>query len=370
MSVSGAPRVLVVGSVLSQPMGGVRRHNLELLPRAAQRLRESGGSLAVLVGRDGLPFALDPRIELLASSIPARPAALRAARESAGIRSALRAAHDAGAPFDLVHTAHLPLPRGLELPQSFTVHDLKSVFSATEPRMRRWVGRCVISDAVKRARVVFTVSQTLKQELIEHLGAPADKLVVVPNGADHLPLEARQPLNDAPLLFVGHLEPRKNVETLLRALAQAPDLGRVQLAGAAKADERERLESLARELDVAQRVEFLDLVDDAALAQLYASCRAVVLPSLREGFDLPLAEALRARAPIACSDLPVHRELAGAHASYFDPHSPSALVDAVRDALRAADEPRTNRELATWDDAARVCVEAWVDAWTSAASRR
>ncbi len=353
-----APRVLVVGSVLSQPMGGVRRHVMELLPRAAKVLRERGGALGVLTGREGLPFELGPQVELLASSIPAQPAALRATLESGGIRSALDNARAAGRPFELVHTAHLPLPRGLDAPQSFTVHDLKSVFSASEPTLRRWVGRCVISDALRRARVVFTVSHTLRSELIEQLGAPPDKLVALPNGCDHLPLRAREPSHDAPLLFVGHLEPRKNVETLLRALALAPDLGRLQLAGAAKRGEREKLEALARELGVLARVEFLGLVDDAALAQLYSRCRAVVLPSLREGFDLPLAEALRARAPLACSDLAVHHELAGPHASYFEPTSAEALVAAVR----SAREPGAHCALTTWDECAQRCVEGWISA--------
>jgi glycosyltransferase involved in cell wall biosynthesis len=216
----------------------------------------------------------------------------------------------------------------------------------------------VISDALRRACVVFTVSHTLQRELIEHLGAPADKLVATLNGCDHLPLEARQPAHDAPLLCVGHLEPRKNIATLLRALALAPDLGRLQLAGAAKGDERQRLERLVRELGLTERVEFLGLQDDRALARLYARCRAVVLPSLREGFDLPLAEALRAGAPVACSDLAVHRELAGEGACYFDPTSSAALVDA----LRAARAPHAAPQLPSWDEAAHATVAAWISA--------
>ncbi len=353
-----APRVLVVGSVLSQPMGGVRRHALELLPRAARLLGERGGGLAVLTGRDGLPFELGPDVELLDSTIPARPVALRATLESAGIRRALASARAAGKPFDLVHTAHLPLPRGLDAPQSFTVHDLKSVFSASEPTVRRWVGRCAIADALRRACVVFTVSQTLKRELIEHLGAPEEKCVAALNGCDHLPLVPRAPTPDAPLLFVGHVEPRKNLGVLLEALARAPDLGRAVLAGAAKGGERARLEALARKLGLLERVEFLGLLNDDALARLYSRCRVVVLPSSREGFDLPLAEALRAGAPIACSDLAVHRELAGADASYFDPTSADALIAA----LRSAREPSARAARATWDQSARACVEAWLNA--------
>jgi glycosyltransferase involved in cell wall biosynthesis len=353
-----APRVLVVGSVLSQPMGGVRRHNQEFLPRAASLLRERGGALSVLAGRDGLALDPGPQIEVLSSSAPAQPAALRAAFESSAVQRALREARERGAPFDLVHTAHLPAPRSLDAPFTLTLHDLKSVLAPGEGGVRRFVGRCLLQDALKRAQRVLAVSRTLCDELREHLGARPEQLTHAPNGCDHLPLEPRRPAADAALLFVGHLEPRKNLGLLLRALALAPDLGRLQLAGAPKGDERAELERLARELGIAARVEFLGLLSDAELARHYASCRAVVLPSLREGFDIPLVEALRAGAPLACSDLAVHRELAGPHASYFDPRSPQALAAAVREA-RA---PREAPQLATWDDTARAYVACWISA--------
>jgi glycosyltransferase involved in cell wall biosynthesis len=354
-----APRVLVLGSVLAQPMGGVRRHNQELLPRAARLLRERGGSLSVLAGRDGVAFDLGPDIERLESSIPARPALARAALETHGVARALARASDNGRPFDVVHTAHLPAPRGLATPLTFTLHDLKSVFSRTAPRLRRWIGRCVVQDALDRSARVIAVSQTLRNELVEAFGAPPDKLAVVPNGADHLPLEPRKASADAPILFVGHLEPRKNVALLLRALALEPKLGELWLAGEGRADARSGLERLAHELGVAQRVKFLGLQSDRQLAELYATCRFVALPSLREGFDIPLVEALRAGAPVACSELAVHRELAGAAAAYFDPNDAAQFVRAAGE-VRERLAPQVR--LATWDDAARACVEAWVSA--------
>jgi len=353
-----APRVLVVGSVLSQPMGGVRRHNQEFLPRAASLLRERGGALSVLAGRDGLALEPGPQVEVLASSAPAQPAALRAALESSAVQRALREARERGAPFDLVHTAHLPAPRALDTPFTLTLHDLKSVLAPGEGGVRRFVGRCLLQDALRRAERVLTVSRTLSSELREHFDAPQERLAHAPNGCDHLPLEPRHVATDAPLLFVGHLEPRKNLALLLHALALAPDLGKLQLAGAPKGDERARLEHLARELRIEARVEFLGLLSDAELAHHYAHCRAVVLPSLREGFDIPLVEALRAGAPLACSDLAVHRELAGSHASYFEPNSPQALAAAVR----AAQPPIATPQLATWDDTARAYVECWISA--------
>lgn len=357
-----SPRVLVLGSVLGQPMGGVRRHNQELLPRAAKLLRAGGGSLAVLAGRDGLALELDDSIEVRASSIPSSPALVRAAFESRELERVLLQAEREGRRFDVVHTAHLPVPRGLTTPLTLTLHDLKSVFSASEPRLRRWVGRRVLHDALERSTAVIAVSRALGGELRDELGADPAKLRVAHNGADHLALLPRAPRPGAPTLCVGRLEPRKNVELLLHAFALAPHLGELWLAGDSKGDHARALQSLAHELRIAERVRFLGLVDDRRLAELYANCRCVALPSLREGFDLPLAEALRAGAPVVCSDLPVHRELARDAARYFDPRDP-------RDFLRAMAQPEAKSplvELPTWERAAAQYVEAWV----SAASRR
>lgn len=352
-----APRVLVVGSVLAQPMGGVRRHSQELLPRAAKLLRENGGSLAVLAGRDGLALELGDEIERIDSSVPSSPALSRVVAESRALSRVLAQARERGRPFDLVHTAHMPTPRGLDAPLTFTLHDLKSVFSAAEPRVRRWVGRCVVNDALKRSKRVLVVSQTLRDELLEHFDARPEQIVVAPNGADHLPLAPRAPAHDSPLLFVGHVEPRKNLALLLQALALDPQLPDLAIAGAEKSGQRAELEQLAARLGVAGRLRWLGLQSDEQLARLYASCACVALPSRREGFDIPLVEALRAGAPVACSDLPVHRELAGPAACYFVPDDAQAAADALRSAM---DLPAAaGVSVPTWDACARAYVRAW-----------
>ena len=77
-----APRVLVSGVVLGQPMGGVRRHNQELLPRLARLLEEDGGGLAILEGRKPVALELPPSIERFPSSVPSSPPLVRAMGES------------------------------------------------------------------------------------------------------------------------------------------------------------------------------------------------------------------------------------------------------------------------------------------------
>ncbi len=349
-----APRVLVCGTVLAQGLGGVQRHNRELLPRLAQQLAADGGRLAVMLGRDGLNFELPASIERISTDVPASPALWRAWQESGALRDVLRRARAIGPGFDLVHTAHLPAPRNLGVPFTLTLHDLKSVVSPFVSISRRLVARSVLRSAVRRAARVFCVSRTLARETAAFTGAGHEHLVFAPNGCDHLPLVERASARDPFLLFVGRLEPRKDVETLLRALALDRALPRLVLAGTEQGRHGDELRALARELDVLSRVDFAGPQADVPLARLYASCDSVVLPSVREGFDLPLVEALRAGAPVVASDLPVHRELAGDAVRYFTSCNPTRLVEALRERPAGTPPP-----LATWDDCASILVDAW-----------
>lgn len=355
-----APRVLVSGVALAQPMGGVRRHNQELLPRAAKLLAERGGSLAFMGGREPVALDLPASITRLTSSVRARPVLARAALEGVWLRRHLAAARAAGTPFDLVHTDHLPAPRWLGLPFTITLHDLKSVALASQGLARRIVGRRVIADGVSRAARVIAVSETLRGELRELFGVPETMLAVVANAADHLAVLPRSRGADAPILCVGHLEPRKQVEVLLRALALDPSLPDLALAGEPKGDHGERLAALARTLGVEARVRFLGLLGDSELSKLYATCGCVAIASLRESSCIPALEALHAGAPLAVSDIPALRAHGIDERAFFDPHDAAAAARAIRFALGQRECPP--RALATWDRSAEALVACWTAA--------
>jgi glycosyltransferase involved in cell wall biosynthesis len=356
-------RVLFSGLLLGQPMGGVRRHNAELLPRLARALSARGDELVILTGREPPAFALPVGSSVLPSRVPSRPVLLRAMHEGRFLRMVLGSEAAAGRPFDLVHTAHLPAPRVRGVPYSLTLHDLKILDLQHTPMSRRLIGQKIVGEGARGAAVVIAVSEALREELLSRWRIDPERVVVVRNGADHLGLLPRAA--DAArgsLLYVGHLEPRKNVSLLVRALAQDRELPPLELAGESAGEEGERLRALASELGVSDRVRFLGLQSDEELARLYAAAACFVMPSRREGFCIPVAEAQRAGVPVCVARTPVLLETSG-NAPSFDPDDPAECARAIRECLSTpAHELEARASSAaslTWDAAAAALLAAW-----------
>jgi len=357
-------RVLVSGVVLSQPMGGVRRHNMELLPRVGARLAAAGGRLSVLEGKNGIPFSLPECVERIPSSVPARHPALRALHESRALERLVRERAQAGTPFDFVHTAHFPAPRRLSAPLSITIHDLRSFDLEHTPMSRRLLARGFIGPALERAARVFTVSESVRTSLATHWPVTAEKTFVVPNAADHFEPLPRAASEDAPILHVGHLEKRKNLQLLIEALALDASLPPLLLAGAPKHGEDERLAALATQLGVRERVRFLGSFADEELPSLYAAAACVVLPSHLEGFGIAALEAQRARVPLAVSTAGALTEVAGRDVPSFAPDSASGCAAAIHAArVRTAadiDADANRADRFSWSDSA----DAWLAGWS------
>jgi len=338
-------------------MGGVRRHNSELLPRVAADLAKEGGRLAILTGRNPLELDSTYEFELLPSDVPAGPPLARARKEARALRDALERAAWEGRPFDLVHTGHLPAPTQLSVPYTLTLHDLRRLHSWPG----RWFARPIIARGIERAVGVITVSETVRDEIQQSFHPR--RTWVVSNAADHLRLEARSSPDPPFLLHVGHVEPRKNLGLLLRALAVEAALPNLLLVGAPKAREAERLRALARRLGVEQRVTFAGPVPETELPRLYATCACAVFPSRIEGFGIGVLEAMRAGAPIAIARAGALEEIAGPDAPNFAPNDPPECVRALRQALRrtAADRDRLMERASSfsWSRSSSRLLSIW-----------
>lgn len=222
------------------------------------------------------------------------------------------------------------------LPASRTIatcHDVDAFRSVLEPREERrsapyrWMTRRILSGLGRAARVACD-SEATRRALIALAHLPEERLTVIPNGADTggqpdadaaADVEAARllgPRRVPELLHVGSTIERKRIDLLLDVFAAVrrnrPDVRLTRVGGPFTADQRVR----ARELGVTDAIVVLPFVDRATLAAVYRRSAVALLPSEREGFGLPLIEALACGTPVVASDIPVLREVGGAAATY------------------------------------------------------
>ncbi|MDG1499700.1 MAG: glycosyltransferase [Planctomycetota bacterium] len=388
-----APRVLLSALALAQPMGGVRRQATELFPRVAQLLQAAGGGLDLIASKRGLPEDLATRlpagVRVIASSAAAGGPLARALSEPRALRASLKAAQFRGVPYDLVHTGHLPVPN-LGVPFTLMLHDLRDLNRGLTPLLRRKIAERLIPKTLERAAAILTVSNAMVHDLAERFPTSKPRIRLVPHGSDHvippkradtvhgpkLQPEEEQPDRgtlgfetggiDAPILYLGHLERRKNLELLLETLALDLSLPRLLLVGLPKGNEGRRLARLARQLGIQERVQFHGPVEEEHLPDLLAGAGCMVLPSRLEGFGIPVLEAHRAGLPLAIARTPALVEAAAPNTPGFPPDDPRecarALHAALNQPLAQLRDAQRFAAKSTWDLGAAALFEAWCEA--------
>jgi glycosyltransferase involved in cell wall biosynthesis len=236
------------------------------------------------------------------------------------------------------------------------------------PEYFRWFDlpfwRILLYASAHLSTLVLADSEATRADLLRYYRLPPDKVRVAPLGVDPvffgLPREPQKFL-----LAVSTLHPHKNLDRLLEAFAQfrkqQPDF-RLVIAGL-RGFHATALERLRAEAGLAEAVEFTGWIPRQDLYSLYARAWAFLYPSTFEGFGLPLAEALAAGIPTACSAIQPLAGLAGDAALQFDPLDAGALADAMLrlvsdEALRirlAVEGPRRARHF-SWTATARATL--------------
>ena len=223
-----------------------------------------------------------------------------------------------------------------------TLHDLiwlhrPSEWEASVAVQRRM--RLLVNHCVRHVDRVFAVSQAAADDFVRTLGVPRERIDVTRSGVrspQGPPRVAEADLRDRlgltgarVLLCVAQKRPYKNLQALVRALPELDGDVMLVLPGSATFYERE-LRALADDLGVNERVCFPDWLSDDDLEGLYALSEAFVLPSLIEGFGLPVLEAMARGVPVACSNIPALSEIAGDAALTFEPERQDQVTAAVR----------------------------------------
>ncbi len=344
----------VVAGWLLGPPSGANRRLLALLTHTGTQLHP-GERITVLHRRD---FTPPPRrgIAWLPIDIPAGPSWTRARAEQRLLPDCLR---------ELAATVYdhgfLPLPR-VPVPTCLLVHDLRAVDGFS--RWPRWLARAVLRRSCERADAIVAPSHWTAGRL--RLLVPAAPIaVVVKNGVESVatggaPLQMPLPANGY-LLHVGHIEPRKGLRLVVQAVAQLPTAQRPELWLAGRdAGALRSLQQTANALQV--RLHVLGVVDELTLAGLYRQARAVVMPSLHEGFGLPALEGLAHRRPVLVCNTTALPEVVGTLGVTLPPHDPERWALAIAaTTTHVVDEAACRQHLATmqWPDAAAELLATW-----------
>ena len=272
---------------------------------------------------------------------------------------------------DLFHTCKLlNPPRRAKL--TATIHDLTCwLLPETHSPANVTADKRFAARILKRADALIAVSEATRSDAVRILNLPPEKIRVIHHGIaepffqvrpeDAAAVRARHELMRPYLLFVGTIEPRKNVRLLLDAYAalspSTRDAFDLVLAGPPGWSQSE---TLARLRNPTPGVRYLGYVAEGDLPGLFAGATAFVYPSLYEGFGFPVAQAMAAGTPVITSDLSALPEIAGGAAWLIDPQSQAALRNAIEEALtspsrrtEAIEKGRANARRFTWSECAR-----------------
>ncbi|HUE84331.1 MAG TPA: glycosyltransferase family 1 protein [Pyrinomonadaceae bacterium] len=338
-------RIGIDGIPLASPKTGIGHYTFELARSLAQLAPEEHFELLAPVPIELSTSVVDPAENDL-------PANLRSVH--APVNTLRRRWWTIGLPLyvqqnglALFHGTNYNVPLWQRCPTIVTVHDLSLLLHPDTHR----------EDLVKRARWrlprmtrvashIITDSESVKTEVRDHLGVPATKITTVPlaprktfhpvSAAESRETLRRLGAEDKFILFVGTVEPRKNLITLVRAfdeLLRTMPLGPQLVITGQKGWLTDGLYDSVEKSAVSKRILFTGYVTDVDLRALYSACSVAVYPSLYEGFGLPPLEAMACGAPVITSQIPVMMETASGAARLVDPTSVHELTAALVELL-------------------------------------
>ena len=334
-------KAAIMGRSMRPPLTGIGRYTRNLVTHLAPLV--SPESLTLFVTRES-DILHAPGIRTVAAPLPTPHEAFRAAWEHSVVPyQALRTG------LDVYHSPNYTLPLILGCASVVTVHDLAFLDPRFHNRRLQLYLRLLTKRSLKAATRVIAVSEYTKRQVEERYPFIAGKVSVVYSGLDpsFLPEEApassqsngRRPY----ILFVGSVEPRKNLPRLIRAFERAVQGSGLPHELVLCGPWGWRYDNVIAALDrspVRDRIRRVGYMPSNELRELYAHADLLAYPSLDEGFGFPILEAMSTGTPVVTADRGAPPEISGGAAVTVDPTSVSAITEALERVL-------TDRALAT-----------------------
>jgi len=281
---------------------------------------------------------------------------------------------------DLFHGTNYDIPIWGGCPTVLTIHDLSLLLFPTTHEQRR-VGRARrrLPVMARQATIIITPTNAVKSEVCEHLKVPAGKVVVVNEAPRRsfqpMPMEQasaiirRLRIDEEFILYVGTIEPRKNLITLVKAFEEvlrSTNLRPQLVIAGKKGWLTDELFTYIDSAKLGDRILLTGYLGDDELRAVYSACRVMVYPALYEGAGLPTLEAMACGAPVITTDTPAIAEMVGDKAHLFSPTDFRALAQHIMELIR---NPAVRESMSragidhaaqfTWERAARETFEVY-----------
>jgi glycosyltransferase involved in cell wall biosynthesis len=245
---------------------------------------------------------------------------------------------------DLFYSPAHYAPRFLKVPLVLTIHDLSYFYFPHEflkrdlYKLKNWT-----EYSIKKAKKIIAVSKRTKKDIMRFYPEIENRCSVIYNGFEkNIDLSYKKELNQSWglkknefILYVGTLQPRKNLIRLINAFNDATldNIGIKLVIAGKRGWLFDNILNEAKKLKIEDRVIFTDYVSDQDLACLYQNAICFVMPSLYEGFGIPILEAMSFNLPVACSNSSSLPEVGGDSCLYFDPNDVKDMGDKIKKLL-------------------------------------
>jgi glycosyltransferase involved in cell wall biosynthesis len=271
---------------------------------------------------------------------------------------------------DICHYTNFLAPISEDRPYVVTVHDMGlETLRDSHPLAKRLYTKPLVPYIARKARLVITNSEYSKWQIVRYVGIAEDRIRVTPLAAspEFKPVDSQSAVPY--FLYVGNLEPRKNVEGLIEAFARMKRKDHELLIVGNRLYHAEGPEQKAQALGLGQRVKFLGYVPRSDLPRLFSGATAFVYPSLLEGFGLPVIEAMACGTPVITSNNSSMKEIGEGAALLVDPRNIYSITEALE---VLAEDAALRHELRTrglkraaeysWEKTAQLTLDVYREA--------
>lgn len=228
--------------------------------------------------------------------------------------------------------ANVPLLACVNKSIIITIHDLIPITSRFESScIKKLYFEKILKPIIKRENVkIITVSNCSKNQIVEWSGVDSSRVIVAYNGISESFNYDSNIIKQKYFLYIGNRRTHKNVEIIFKAFRGGKYYAEYKLVFSGELDEI--LQSYAEKYSIPlSKIETIGLdVDDKVLAKYYQSATATVMPSLEEGFGLPLVESMACGTPVIASNIEVLQEIGDQGGVYFDPYSSEELSTSMQ----------------------------------------